>query len=83
MVDGMPLPPMAESGQGQHADGAAEPVVGPAAAEERAVPAIVLDHEQAHEEPCRRDGQEQDQPVAIAEAEPHQEPQGGERHGGP
>ena len=82
MVDGVALPPMAVGGQGQHADGAAEPVVGPAAAEERAVAAIVLDHEQAHQEPRRRDGQEQGQPVAVAEAEPHQEPQGGERHGG-
>ena len=83
VVDGMAPPPMVVGGQGQDADRAAEPVVGPAAAEERAVAAVVLDHEQAHQEARGRDGQEQGQAVAgVAQAEPHQEPQGRERHGG-
>ena len=74
---------MVVGGQGQDADRAAEPVVGPAAAEERAMAAVVLDHEQAHQEARGRDGQEQGQAVAgVAQAEPHQEPQGRERHGG-
>ena len=82
VVHGMRAPPVAVGREGQHAQNPAEPVVGAPPAEERAVPAIVLDHEQAHEEARRRHGEEQAEPVGIAEASQHQEPQGYERHHG-
>ena len=82
MMDGVLLPPVAVGGQGQHADHPTEPVVGAPAAEERAVPAIVLDHEQAHQEARGGDGQQQAEPVGVAEAQPHQAPQGRERQRG-
>jgi hypothetical protein len=72
------LPPVAVGGEGQHADGAAEPVVGGAAAQERAVAAVVLDHEQPHEQAGRGHGQEQGEPVGVLDAEQHQRPQGRE-----
>ena len=50
--------------QREYADHPTDPVVGAAPAEERAVAAIVLDHEQADEEARRRNGQEEDEPVA-------------------
>lgn len=82
VVDGMRVPPVPVRGQGQDADDPAGPVVRLPAAEEGAVTAIVLDHEQAHEEACRGYGQQQAEPVGIVEAEPHREPQAGERQSG-
>jgi hypothetical protein len=50
VVDGVGFAPDVIWRQRDHADCAAEPVAQPFAAEERSVAAIVLDHEQAHEE---------------------------------
>ena len=82
VVDGVGAPPVAVGREGHDPDRPAEPVVGAAPAEERAVPAVVLDHEQADEEARRRHRQQQGQPVAVAEAEPSREPQGRERRRG-
>ena len=82
VVHGMGAPPVAVGRERQHAQHPAEPVVGAPPAEERAVAAVVLDHEQAHEEARRRHREQQAEPVGIAEAEQHQEPQGHERHRG-
>ncbi len=38
----------------EHAQNAADPVIGKTVAEERAVPTIVLDHEQSHQKARRR-----------------------------
>ena len=55
---------------------AADPVVGAAVAEEGAVAAIVLDHEQAHEKPGRRNGeQEAHPPEAEHVGDPRRDPQ--------
>ena len=70
--------PVAVGGQREHADDPAEPIIGPAAAEERAMAAIVLDHEEANEEACRRDGEQQRQPVADLQAPEHGEPEADE-----
>ena len=65
-------------GHAEHAENAAGPVVETAAGKKRAVAAIVLDHEQAHEEARGRDRQDQAEPVGIAEAEQHSEALGRE-----
>ena len=54
---------------------APDPVVGEPMAEEGAVPAIVLDHEQAHEKAGSRNDQKQSDPVAEIERGPHRDPQ--------
>jgi hypothetical protein len=41
--------------------------------------AIVLDHEEAHEEAGSRNGKQQTKPIADAEGGPHQEPEEDER----
>jgi hypothetical protein len=43
------------------------------------VPAIVLDHEQADQKAGRRQRQQQGQPVALAQAQPHRQPERRER----
>ena len=50
MMHGMRAPPEIVGRQGEHAEHAADPVIGQAMAEERAMAAIVLDHEQPHQE---------------------------------
>ena len=62
---------------GRHRDDAgeaADPVVGEAMAEERAVAAVVLDHEQPQQEGAGSEGKRQRQPVADVESEPGQQP---------
>src|SRR5579862_5416405 len=68
--------------QRDHADETAEPVVGPARAEEGTVAAVVLDDEKAHQEGRGRHDQEDDLPQAPIEApeKPGDEKQ--ERQGG-
>ena len=73
------MAPVSVGGQRQHADDPAEPVVGAPGMEERAVAAIVLDHEQADQETGRGHRQQQGQPVADAKAEPHRQPERRER----
>ena len=68
------VPPMAIRRQRQDTDDPSQPVVGAAPVKERAMAAIVLDHEQADQEAGRRHRQQQGQPVADAQAEPHRQP---------
>ena len=68
--------------QRHHADDPADPVVDRAAAEERPVAAIVLDHEQPHQKRGGRDRQRQAQPVADRKQRPHRHPQRAEREHG-
>jgi hypothetical protein len=68
--------------EGQHAEHAADPVVQPLAAEERAVATVVLDHEQADEKTGGRYDQQQADPVAEMDAEPSEQPEGDERTDG-
>jgi len=82
VVHGMGAPPVAVGREGQHAEHPAEPVVGAPPAKERAVAAVVLNHEQPHDEPGRGNREQQAEPVGVAQAEQHQEPQGHERHPG-
>jgi hypothetical protein len=46
------------------------------------MPAVVLDHEQAHQKPRRRHGNCQAQQIAPLQAEPHQHPKPNEWDGG-
>ena len=55
MVNGVSAAPEVIGGERQHPDRAADPVVGETVTEERAVTAVVLDHEQADEQ-TRRPG---------------------------
>jgi hypothetical protein len=79
-MNGVTASPAVVWRQGQHADRPSEPVIGAAVPEKGAVPAIVLDHEQPHQEACRRNGEQQADPIAGAERRPHRKPEQGERH---
>ena len=75
MVDGMRAPPKIVGCQSHHADHTTNPVVDDALAEKRAMAAIVLDHEEAHQKPGRGQRKQQAKPVSDIEGGPHQEPQ--------
>src|SRR4029079_12582032 len=79
MMDGVAASPMVVGCQGQHTDDAPHPIVCPPMAEERAVAAVVLDHDQPHEKACCRHGDDQAEPIAETETCPHQDPQHNER----
>src|SRR5262245_5504992 len=49
-------------------------------AEEGAVAAIMLNHEEAHEQAGGRHREQQTEPIAEVERRPHQDPQQNERH---
>ena len=79
-MHGMGAAPEIVRRQRQHADDAADPVVAPFAPEEGAVAAVVLDHEQPHQEAGRRHrDQERRPPVAEPADEPGCGPERGER----
>ena len=80
-MDGVRAPPEIVGRQRQHADHAPDPVVGETMAEECAMTAIVLDHEQAHEKAGGRHRKQQAKPVAKIERCPHQKPEQSKRHG--
>ena len=75
MMRSMRAAPVIVGGQRQDAEDAADPVVGMTIGEEGAVPAIVLDHEQADEKACSRDNQNQSPPVAIGDGREGQDPE--------
>ena len=80
VMDGVRAPPEIVGRQRQHADDAADPVVRAAAREERAVAAVVLDHEEPNQKPGRRDCDEQRRPpVAEHESEPRDDPEDHQR----
>ena len=81
MVQGMLVTPVAVRSEREDPEHATEPVVRLPAGEERAMPAIVLDHKQADQQPGSGHRQQQGEPVTQAEAEPHSHPQRQERHG--
>ena len=63
----------------QDADRSAHPLMGELAPQERSVPAIVLDHEQANEQPAgERRQRERDPDKAMARGEGHCGPERGE-----
>ena len=74
-MQGVLMPPVGVGGQRQHADDAAETVVGTAGLKERAVAAIMLNDEQANQEPRRGNRKQQSQPVADAKGKPHRQPE--------
>jgi hypothetical protein len=81
VVDGMRASPEIIRRQCQHADRTADPVVGKTIAKKGTVAAIVLDHEEPHEEPRARHGERQAKPVADVEGFPHQHPEQNEQPG--
>ena len=83
MVDRVAAPPEVVGRQGQDADRPTDPVVGGLARQERSVPAIVLDHEQADEQPGGERRQREREPVkAMMRGEQHRGPERGERREG-
>ena len=68
--------------QRQDAERAADPVVGIAIGEEGAMAAIVLDHEDTHQEAGRRKDEDQTPPMAIGIGGRGQRPERGERNKG-
>ena len=79
VVDRVRPPPVVVRRQGEHPDRTSEHVVGAARPKERAVPAIVLNDEQADQEQGRGHREQQCDPIAVPERQPHAEPQQGER----
>ena len=78
VVDRVAAPPEVVGRQGQDADRPADPVVGGLARQERSVPAIVLDHEQADEQPGGERRQREREPVkAMLRGEQHRGPERG------
>ncbi len=69
-------------GEGEDTERPPGPIVRRPAREKRAMPAIVLNHEQPHEKTGRRQRQEQGQPEAHAPRQPRGRPQRRERNGG-
>src|ERR1700746_2506843 len=66
--------------QGHDTDDSADPIVRTTAAEKRAVAAVVLDHEEADEQPRCGRRQQQANPMAVGKDSPHQSPDDVERH---
>ena len=79
-MDSVGSPPEIVRRQRHNADDAPDPVIGEAVPEERAVTAIVLDHEETDHEAGGRNGQQQIKPIAEPECEPHRQPQQNKRH---
>ena len=79
VMNGMGPTPQIVRCQCQHADDAPDPVIRNLVTEESAVAAIVLDHEQPHEESRGRHCEEKAEPVAEIEGRPHQHPEQNER----
>ena len=65
VMNGMGLPPEIVRRQRQHAEHPADPVVGEPLAEEGAMPAIMLDHEQPQQEARRHHGDRPAKPTSI------------------
>src|SRR5262245_171753 len=75
MMDGMATPPRLVGCQREHADHSTHPIIRQAMAEERAVTAIMLDHEETYEKPCSGHRDNQGKPVAETQGHPHDDPQ--------
>jgi hypothetical protein len=76
MMNGMAAAPEIVGRAGQDAERAADPVIDRFVAEERAVAAIVLNHEQPHQEAGGRHRQQQRQPPeAVTVGQPHCHPE--------
>ncbi len=78
VMDGMGAAPVVVWRQGDHGDGSADPIVEHLAGREGAVSAIVLDDEQADQEPGGRDREDQAPPDAMFQREPGPRPEDGE-----
>ena len=75
VMDRMRASPEVVGRQCQDTEDAADPVIGNAMAEESAMAAIMLDHEQAHEKARSRNRQQQAEPVAEVQGCPDQNPE--------
>src|SRR5262245_1869043 len=82
MMDGMGTPPRMVGCQCEHTDHPTDPIIRQAMAEERAVTAIMLDHEETYQKPCSGQRKNQREPVAKSQANPHHYPQRDKGSGG-
>ena len=82
MMQGVGLSPVAVGGQGQHANHRPGNARQPTRFEVRAVPTVVLKHEESHEEASGGESQEQGEPIADRETPIHESPRPDEEDGG-
>ena len=81
-MDGVSVAPEIVGRQGEHADHPADPIVCRSLAKERAVAAIMLNHEQPHEEARGRHRKQQsDPPIFKMDRCPGQRPKRRKRRG--
>ena len=78
-MHGMGAPPKTIGRERQYADDPTGPIVCPAMPEKGPVAAIVLDHEESHQESRGWYGERKREPVAEIERRPHQKPERNER----
>jgi hypothetical protein len=78
VVDGVRLAPVGVGREREHAQDSAGPVVGGLGREERSVPAVVLDHEDAHQEGRGRNREQEPGPPAPLNAHQRGRPEQGE-----
>jgi hypothetical protein len=71
VMNGMATSPRLVGCQREHADHSTSPIIRQAMAEERAVTAIMLDHEETYEKPCSGHRNNKSEPVAEAQGGPH------------
>ncbi len=82
MVSRVPVAPIVIGREREHADHPADPIVGVLALEERAVTAIVLHAEQAHQETGCGDTNQGSPPEAVPHRDPAGDPERGKRGAG-
>ena len=81
MMASMVMSPVIVWRQGHGTDDSADPIVRKAAAEKRAVAAIVLDHEETDEQARRGHREQEANPIAVVESRRHQSPDGNKGRG--
>src|SRR6187401_3383198 len=75
MVMSMGVSPVVVGRKRQHTQNTADPVVDSTLGEERAMTAIMLDHEEPDEKARRRQRHDQRKPIAVESDQPHRRPQ--------
>ena len=82
VVDRVRPAPVVVRREREHADHRTRDAGQPAGLEVRPVPAVVLEHEEPHEQARGGDGQDEGEPVSHGQAPVHQSPRAGEEDGG-
>ena len=81
-MDRMRVAPIGVRREREDTDQPSDQIVGAARSEKRVVSAVVLNHEQAHEKPGRREREEEGDPITVVKTPNHESPDGDEWHHG-